>query len=228
MAVRTLIVIEGSDGAGKETQATMLRDALSCDYPTAYFDFPRYAESLSGALVGRCLAGEFGDFVAVPPELAALPYAVDRAAARPAIEEALEKGVVICNRYTPSNLAHQSAKLPTQEDRDRFVAWLEAIEYDELGIPRPSLVCYLYVPLDIADRLTRKKKARAYLGGVEGKLDDHERNLSFLRASVDQFRRLAATKPDWVEISCAEGGEILPIGVIHAKIRAAVRDRLGI
>jgi len=221
-----LIVIEGSDGAGKETQAKALVKELSKKYHVTYFDFPRYRESLAGELVGRGLAGEFGDFVALPAEIASLPYMLDRVSAIPKITQALSQGIVVCNRYTPSNAAYQSGKFASKKKRDTFVRWLEKLEYRELGIPKPTLVLYLHVPLAVSQELIAEKKKRAYLGGKKGRRDYHERSLSLQRSAIRQYRSLAAMRPDWIEIDCAPRGNMRSVAFIHQEILQAVRRRL--
>ncbi len=228
MATGNLVVIEGSDGAGKETQAKKLLEALEVSgIPATYFDFPRYKSSVAGALVGRCLKGDFGDFVQMPPQISAIPYILDRVGAIREIQDGLSRGIVLCNRYTPSNLAHQSAKLLTHEEREQYVAWLEDLEYQELGIPRPTLVVYLYVPLDISQALIASKSARGYLKGGATK-DSHEKNLAFQQASIDQFRYLASTREDWVMVNCVEGFTLRSVESIHDEVRNVVMNHLGV
>ncbi|OGG47695.1 hypothetical protein A3D66_01550 [Candidatus Kaiserbacteria bacterium RIFCSPHIGHO2_02_FULL_50_9] len=222
----SLIVIEGSDGAGKKTQAKALVKELSKKHRVAYFDFPRYRESLAGALVGRALAGEFGDFVAMFPEIASLPYILDRVSAIPKITKALSRGVVVCNRYTPSNAAYQSAKFSSGRKRSAFIKWLEKLEYRELGIPRPSLVIYLHVLLAVSQKFIAEKKKRPYLNNTKWRKDYHERNPSLQRAAIRQYRSLAATRPDWIEITCAPRGKMRSVESIRKEIRQAVSRRL--
>ena len=59
---KKLIVIEGSDGSGKQTQSQMLVDALNQSMGSNFaqlIDFPDY-ESKTGQLVTAMLSGEFG------------------------------------------------------------------------------------------------------------------------------------------------------------------------
>lgn len=42
--------------------------------------------------------------------------------------------VVIIDRYVPSNIAHQGAKLPL-DDRDDIIRWIEQVEYDIYALP---------------------------------------------------------------------------------------------
>ena len=78
-----LIVIEGGDGTGKTTQATLLAKALSSkEHKISTFEFPRYKKSVFADLTARCIKGEFGDFQKISPYLASLPYMLDRVRAK--------------------------------------------------------------------------------------------------------------------------------------------------
>ena len=107
-----LVVLEGIDGSGKGTQARLLVDALARRGFTArLFSFPCYDETFFGREVGRYLNGAFGDLHSVPPEFAALLYAGDRLEKRDELLVALrDADVVVCDRYVPSNFAHQAAR----------------------------------------------------------------------------------------------------------------------
>lgn len=213
------IVIEGGDGAGKGTQAKLLVERLSKKTKVTFFDFPQYEKTLAGKLVGRYLKGEFGDPLSLSPYIASLPYALDRVAAKDELNKALEEGVVICNRYTPSNIGHQASKLPKGK-RDEFISWLEKLEYVELKIPKPTLVIYLYVPVEISSRLVEKKEARAYIGGesTKGEKDGHEKDTEYQRKSIEVYTKMSKERNDWKLIDCVENGRLLSIEEIHEKI----------
>ena len=219
------IVIEGGDGAGKGTQAKLLVDRLSKETKVSFFDFPQYEKTLAGKLVGRYLKGEFGDPLLLSPYIASLPYALDRVAARDELNKALEEGVVICNRYIPSNIGHQASKLP-EDKRDEFISWLEQMEYGELKLPKPTLVIYLYVPVEISSRLVEKKDARAYIGGenAKGAKDGHEKNMEYQQKVIDVYTKMSKERIDWKLINCVEDGRLLSIEEIHDKIMGIVNS----
>ncbi|KKR46399.1 MAG: Thymidylate kinase [Parcubacteria group bacterium GW2011_GWA1_40_21] len=219
------IVIEGGDGAGKGTQAKLLVDRLSKETKVAFFDFPQYEKTLAGKLVGRYLKGEFGDPLLLSPYIASLPYALDRIAARDELNKALEKGVVICNRYIPSNIGHQASKLP-EDKRDEFISWLEQMEYGELKLPKPTLVIYLYVPVEISSHLVEKKEARAYIGGesAKGAKDGHEKDMEYQQKVIDVYTKISKERNDWKLINCVEDGRLLSVEEIHDKIMRIVKS----
>ena len=87
----------------------------------------------------RYLNGDYGGLNEVSPQKASLFYAMDRFEAASEMRAALKDGkLIVCNRYTASNMAYQSAKIADPEERRRFLAWLLEMEFGILGIPRPG------------------------------------------------------------------------------------------
>ncbi len=214
------IVIEGGDGSGKATQAEFLVETLRKSGEVTYFDFPQYETSVWGALVGQCLAGEFGDFLRMSPYLSSLPYSLDRASAKDALIAALQKGHVVCNRYTPSNIAYQSAKLPDKE-QESFISFIERGEYDEIGLPRPDMVIYLDVSSNISSELILQKAQRSYLT-EDVKKDQHEQEPEYQDRVARVYRKLAAVRLDWHSIPCTENGTLLSRERIKKEVESLV------
>jgi dTMP kinase len=212
-----LIVIDGGDGSGKSTQSDLLLEYLKKKgYKITYVDYPRYYTSFHGRIVGRFLAGEFGQFDQVSPYLTSLAYAIDRAGTKEEMDECLEAGgIIVANRYATSSIAHQAAKLPP-EKRSEFISWLDELEYKVHKIPREDIVIYLYVPWKIGLMLTGKKGDRAYLNG--SKTDIAEADLNHRRLSEEMYLQLARTRKNWVTINCVQKGKILSKEIIHQKI----------
>jgi len=209
MSRGNFIVLEGGDAAGKKTQTHLLLEHLS-SRTVKKFDFPRY-ERIIGRNIGRALKGDFGDFLHLHPMLASMLYTLDRVAAKASLELALTQGDVICNRYTPSNVAYQAAKLEG-EAREVFIRELEDIEYKELGLPRPTQVLYLDVPPDFSAELLRER----------GPKDQHEADIDYQRRVASVYHELALSRADWVIISCVEEGNLLSPAVIHERVWAQV------
>ena len=134
-----LIAIEGIDGSGKGTQASRLVERLDTDgISCSLLSFPRYSETLFGESIGKFLNGDFGPLEAVAPQLAATLYAGDRFESRGMLLEALAtQQVVVCDRYVPSNLAHQGSRVE-DERQSELIEWIETIEYDVFQLPRPA------------------------------------------------------------------------------------------
>ncbi len=220
-----LIVIEGSDGSGKKTQLDLLKDRLKKEgHLVESLDFPQYEKTFFGKMVGRFLAGEFGGIGEVNPYLAGLPYSGDRWQASPRMKELLGKGfILLCNRYAPSNDAHQAAKLPP-EKREEYFLFSEELEYEVYGIPREDAVVFLRVPAEIGQTKVDEKSERGYLGGR--KRDIHEADIAHLEEAEKVYLLLAQRNKHWVQIDCCdEEGNLLPREEIHELVYLALQER---
>src|SRR5437868_12164912 len=111
-----LIAIEGIDGSGKNTQMRLLeQDLTSRGFAVYSTGFPQY-ESWFGKMVGQFLNGDLGSLENVDPHFTTLLYAGDRFEAKPKLEAALNNGqIVLVDRYVGSNLAHQTARVPSEK-----------------------------------------------------------------------------------------------------------------
>lgn len=211
-----LVVIEGIDGSGKQTQLRLLLNYLnkeSIDF--AYFDFPQYGKTFFGDFAGRFLNGEFGHFSRINPYLASFPYAADRWQAKDKIWKAInEDKIVICNRYTPSSI-YQAVKI-TPPDREKFLNWVETLEHEIFGVPRPNLIIFLHVPLFLAQTLIAKKSKRNYLNGKAK--DQYEKNTKYLKKVETMYLDIARKNKNWIKVDCAKNNKILSPEIIHKKI----------
>lgn len=208
------IVLEGTDGSGKGTQSKLLAERLRKEgYGVAEFDFPRYSQP-SSHFVKEYLNGTYGTAEEVGPYTASMFYALDRYEAAPEIRAALDEGkVVLANRFTGSNMAHQGAKFEQIEERRGYFIWLDNIEYEMLKIPRPDKSFVLRVPADIAQKLVDKKEKREY---TDKKRDIHEADLSHLEKSVQVYDDLCQLFPkDFQRIDCVRDGKLLNIDAVH-------------
>jgi len=219
-----LIVIEGIDGSGKQTQADLLARAFGeRGIPLVRFSFPRY-ESSFGHLIARFLNGEFGPLSAVDAHFSALLYAGDRFEAKPELQEALNSGrIIVMDRYIASNLAHQAARVPA-ERRPDFIAWLRQLEYGTYGLPSEDLVIYLRVPAQEGHRLVGLKSARSY---TPQQRDLQESDLLHLNEAARVYDQLAEA-PNWVTIDCfdSKSGKHRPPGEIHQDVIEAIDSRV--
>ncbi len=201
-----LVVIDGLDGSGKTTQFELLCEYLS-SRGTSYKQicFPDYKEP-SSALVKMYLAGEFGSSPdSVNPYAASAFYAVDRYASYKRFWESDYKAgvLILAARYTTSNVIHQMSKLP-REKWDGYLSWLEDFEYGLLELPRPDVVVFLDMPLEVSQRLLINR----YKGDSERR-DIHERDKEYLKRCRESAL-YAAEKLGWQVIPCAQNGEPLP------------------
>ena len=218
-----LVVIDGTDGSGKGTQTELLLKYLDeHKKKNKYIDFPRYYTSFHGRMVGRYLKGEFGGLNAASPYLTSLFYAMDRLTARDELIDWLEEGnVVVANRYTTSSMAFQTARMP-KDKREEFLKWLYEMEYKEHKLPKEDMVIFLYVPVEISQKLLEKKAGRGYMKG-KGK-DINEADVSYQKEVLKLYLSLAKRYPHWEVIKCTDArGKLLSIEKVQGKILAALK-----
>ncbi len=217
------IVLEGSDGSGKSTQFRLLSERLKAvGHEVEVFKFPQYGQP-SSYFIEQYLAGKYGSSDSVSPYTASIFYALDRFEAMPRINEALKKGkIVISDRYTGANMAHQGTKFSSAHEQRGFFMWAENLEFQLLGIPRPNLNLFLRVPHSISQQLIAKRAATT---GIE--LDEHEKNQSHLSKAVAAYDLLCKLFPkDFKEINCARNDQILSIVEINDVIWEALKPLL--
>ena len=111
-----LILIEGTDCSGKETQSKLLKEKVEKDNKTCvYFSFPNY-NSPTGKIVGGPYLGKeeicksyFTEgAVNVDPKVSCLYFAADRLYNLDTLKKLVNSyDYVILDRYAFSNMAHQ-------------------------------------------------------------------------------------------------------------------------
>ena len=221
-----LIVIDGTDGSGKATQVKLLAQTLKHEgYTVKVVDFPEYYKNFFGEFVGHCLAEQYYNFLNVHPKIASVMYAADRWESSEEMRGWLEKGyVVIANRYVSANQIHQGGKTKDTKRRNDFLKWLDKMEYEVFGIPRPDLTLYLSLPIDIVVELLDKRGGstmkREYL--KRGK-DVHEADVNFLINSRKSALKLVKEVPNFIKIECSEKGKILSREAIHDMVYEKVK-----
>ena len=193
-----LIAIEGIDGSGKRTQVDLLTLTLKARGHSVYATgFPQY-DSWFGKMVGKFLNGELGSLESVDPHFTTLLYAGDRFEAKHKLTAALGNGqIVLVDRYIGSNLAHQTARVPPAM-RSEFLEWIEHLEYSIYGLPRESLILYLRVPPQEAQRLVERKSVRSYTSAPKDLLEASLRHLEDAAEMYDSLSRRAS----WATIQC--------------------------
>ena len=158
-----LIVIDGTDGSGKATQVKKLTERLLQEnHNVKSLDFPRYYDNFFGKFIGEALRGDYGNWKDIHPKIASIIYANDRLESAPMIKDWLDEGnIVILDRYVSSNQIHQGGKIHDKHTRKEFMQWLDTMEHEILGIPRPDLILYLNVPIAVTREIIgRKRKQR--------------------------------------------------------------------
>ena len=207
-----LIVIDGTDGSGKATQAKVLVSRLrKSGKKVKTIDFPGYARNFFGKMIGECLVGDYGDWTKVDPHLASVIYAADRWESSKMVNNWLKKGFcVVADRYVSSNQIHQGGKVLQPKKRREFLEWLDKMEFEVFRIPRPDRIIYLDVPLDFSQRLIAKEggKKKVY---QKGKKDLHENNQKHLLDAKKSALKMVRERNNWTRIDCTKKGRLLSI-----------------
>ena len=220
-----LFVIDGTDGSGKQTQFEQLKNRLDkegIEYKTV--SFPNY-DSPSAALVKMYLSGEFGeDPKAVNAYIASTFYAVDRYAT---FKKDYEKyyndgGIILADRYTTANMVHQAGKIIDETEREKFLNWLCDLEFNLYGLPVPTKVFFLNMPVEKTVELMKNRENKF---SHNDKKDIHERNEEHLKDS-HEAACYVAKKYDWCEINCVKDDKIRTIEDIHEEIFKHVKGVL--
>jgi dTMP kinase len=60
-------------------------------------------------------------------------------------------------------MIHQAGKISDPEKRAEFIAWLEDLEYNIFGIPKPDLTIFLNVSPEMSQKLVLQKQDRSYI-----------------------------------------------------------------
>ena len=216
MARSKLVLIEGTDGSGKETQAKLLLERLANEgFLTEMFGFPLYA-SPTGRIIGQSYLGKdpayygwkgdtgwFGNADKVPAKVASLYYAADRLFNAPSIEKALtENDFIFLDRYAESNFGHQGGKIRDPIKREKLVKWLYDLEYNQLKIPKPDKTFFLHMPLKVSTILRNKRN-----DGTGESADGHESNQEHLFNAEQSYLQIAELFK-WTKIECAPDGTI--------------------
>lgn len=219
-----LIIMEGLDGCGKSTQTALLEDFFkSIDLDYKKIKLPDY-DSPSSTLVNMYLAGEFGkDASDVNAYAASAFYAVDRFASfKLKWKKDYDNGsIILADRYATSNSIYQMEKIPKKE-WDYYLDWNEDFEYNKIGIPKPDLVIFLDMPVEISQKLMTDR-----YNGDETKKDVHEVNVEFLKRCRESAL-YAAKKQGWKVVECSKNGNPLSIDEIHNTIMDIVTKELSI
>lgn len=219
-----LIVIEGTDSSGKETQTNRLfNKLLETGIECRKISFPNYNSDAS-APVKMYLSGHFGKEAGkINPYPVSTMFAIDRYASyKEDWGREYENGkLIIADRYTTSNIVHQASKLLDTE-KDTYINWLEDLEYNKMELPRPQMVIFLNMPTEKAIELMKNRNNK--ITGEEKK-DIHEKDEDYLKKSYLNACEISK-KLNWTEISCVDGERIKTIEEISEEIYIKVKEIL--
>ncbi len=220
-----LFVIDGTDGSGKQTQFERLKKSLTNDgIDYKIVSFPNY-DSPSSSLVKMYLSGEFGKNAKnVSPYIASTFYAADRYATfQTKYKEYYENGgIILADRYTTSNMVHQAGKIENKEERKKFLDWLWDFEFNLYGLPIPTEVFFLNMPVEKSLELIKNRENKFT---HKQEKDIHESDKNHL---IDAHNAACEVAKDynWYEVQCVKNNELRTIEEIHAEIYEEVKKHI--
>ena len=219
------IVIDGTDGSGKATQVDLLLKRLEKDgHKVKTVDFPEYYKNFFGDFIGHCLTEQYYNFINVHPKIASVLYAADRFESKEQIEKWLDSGyVVLANRYVSSNQIHQGGKISNNKKRESYLEWLDIMEYKVFKIPRPDVVLYLSVPLDVSIKMMKERNKKSVRNYAGKKKDVHEVDINFQKNSRKSALWLSTKLKNFIKIDCAPKKEILSREVVNDLVYKEVK-----
>lgn len=213
------IDLEGLDGCGKTTQTELLCKRFEKEnIKYKKIKLPDY-DSDSSVLVRKYLNGDFGKNANdVNAFAASVLFAADRFASYTEKwkNDYLDGTLIFSDRYTPANALYQMTKL-NPEEWDSYLEWLFDFEYKKIGIPEPTMVVFLDMPVEVSQKLMTSR-----YNGDESKKDVHECDVEYLH-KCRESALYACKKYGWKVISCAENGELLSIETINDKIYEEIK-----
>lgn len=221
-----LIVLEGVDASGKGTQTKILIDRLKKKgFDVRTKSFPQYYDSFFGKIIGKYLNGDFGDPTEISPEVSALLYAGDRLEARDELIKWKAAGkIIVLDRYVPSSFGFNRAKIEKDEVKKEFGEWVDKLEYETNKMPKPDLVLFLDVPVNLSQQWIKSKESRKYINGKEK--DGYESNNEFLKRVYNEYSHLCETRKNWIRIECTKDDKGLIVEEISKKILKEVEKIL--
>lgn len=221
-----LILIEGTDCSGKETQANLLLQSLQkMGLPVIKMAFPDY-DSPTGRIVGGPYLGK--EFISsgwfkegadkVSPKVSALYYAADFLYHLEEMNRLLDRGTwIILDRYFYSTFAHQGGKERNKIKRIEMYKWLEKLEMELLELPNPEIKILLHMPYDCSMKL-RKERGEAP--------DQLERSLVHIKHAEQAYLELANIY-QFHTISCHYRKKVKSIEEISKEVLDYVKEHLS-
>lgn len=218
-----LIVIEGTDCSGKQTQSEKLIERLKQEnVAIESMSFPMY-DTPTGKIIGGPYLGKsyicdswFKEgAVNVDPKVASLYYAADRLYNIKKINDLLDQGInVLLDRYISSNMGHQGGKLNNKEERFEVYKWIDDLEYGFLKLPRPDFTALLFMPYEYSLELKK---------GREESLDEHERSKEHLVNAEQAYLELAELY-NYQIINCIENNKVRSIENINDELYRKIKE----
>ena len=221
-----LFVIDGTDGSGKQTQSSLLKERLKkegIDFRAV--SFPNY-DSPSSSLVKMYLEGDFGENQKdVNPYIASTFYAADRYATfKSGYEEYYNNGgIIIADRYTTSNMIHQAGIIKDKIERKKFLNWLWDFEFNLYGLPIPTEVIFLNMPPNYTEKLIKDRDNKITHSKQKDIIEKNKQN------TIDAYNNaLELIKEyNWYEIKCVKEDKIRTVEDINDEIYKVITEKIN-
>ena len=218
-----IIVIEGTDSSGKETQTKLLEERLISEGKKCiHFSFPMY-NTPTGKIIGEAYLGksDMGNSlfeegaINVDPKVVCLYYAADRKYNMPDILKYLaDDYYVLLDRYTTSNLAYQGSKIEDSEERFNMYQWIDKLEYWLLQLPKPDKTIFLHVPYKFSKELKKNREIT----------DEYEKTEDYLKKAEQAYIELSELY-NWDIVNCVEDDSLKSIKEINDEIYNKVIEK---
>lgn len=185
-----LIVVEGIDGCGKETQIKLLREKYA---NTEVFKYPTKSFQMLNDYLEKRLE--------LSPKSLFLLFLSDIANEQEIVRVALDAGkTVILDRYVFSTISYELADI-------HFPQAKKTVE--GLGFLKPDKVILLDIPAEVSQDRKRKQK----------QLDRYEENTEYLKKVRNNFLRLCEESflcPNWRKIDASQSVEDVHREIVKA------------
>lgn len=214
-----LLVNEGPDGTGKETQTGLLCARLTQEgFRVRRYDFPTYGADPVADLIRTMLKQMPEEWNARPWMSKAVLFAANRMRYRDELRAALMNPgtVIVCNRYTPSNAVHMAGYVEGRQEQEQRIRWVEHLEYDLMGLPRPDLIFLHTMPRAVSNVLLAQRERDG--------LDAHEADAAYLRRVEECFHAVARrdTARSWVHVPADIDGKVQAPQTVHERVWVAL------
>jgi dTMP kinase len=180
-----IIVIEGIDGAGKATQAKLLKDALEKNGKTvSMYSYPDYS-----SVYGERIKSFLYKKITLKVDELFMLYIIDMIKDKSRIIESVKKGdYVVIDRFFFSTIAYQSAGGFSYETGKELVKLLD--------MPFVNKVFYINVPVSVSMQRKEKQKGKMDVD----KFESDKNFLSSVSTFYDKLKNENFYAKTWEEI----------------------------
>jgi len=213
-----LLVNEGPDGSGKETQTRLLCEFLEREgYSLHKFSFPTYHQDPVADLIHFMLHEAKDDWNTRDWRSKAVLYSSNRSRFMPQMQDLLNVpgNIVVCDRFVSSNQGHMGALAEDAEERQKRYEWIDHLEFEMMGLPRPDIVLLHTMPSEMREKLLQKRE--------NGKPDAHEGNSAYLDRVEKAYFELMSFYPNtWRHVPADLNGVLQTPEEVHERVKSAL------